>query len=79
MKMDSVKHPPFNQDIAEYFLDEAIFFFLAVAVYIFVFKKFGWVIDLFIFYFFLILIWLRSVFEADFHTDPKTKKFFLIG
>ena len=23
---------------------------------------------------FLILIWLRSVFEADFHTDPKAKK-----
>ena len=28
---------------------------------------------------FLILLWLRSVFEADFHTGPKTKQFFLIG
>ena len=36
-------------------------------------------LDLFIFYLFLILIWLRSVFEADFHTDPETKKIFLIG
>ena len=36
-------------------------------------------VDLFIFYLFLILIWLCSVFEADFHTDPETKKFFLIG
>ena len=28
---------------------------------------------------FLILLWLRSVFEADFHTGPKTKQFILIG
>ena len=34
----------------------------------------GCTIDLFIFYRFLILIWLRSVFEADFHTNLKTKK-----
>ena len=26
---------------------------------------------------FLILIWLRSVFEADFYTEPKTKTFFV--
>ena len=39
----------------------------------------GCIIDLFIFYLFLILIWLRSVFEAHFHTDPKTKKNFLFG
>ena len=26
----------------------------------------------------LILIWLRSVFEAHFHTDPKTKKKFCL-
>ena len=24
-------------------------------------------------------VMLRSVFEADFHTGPKTKQFFLIG
>ena len=28
---------------------------------------------------FLILLWLCSVFEADFYTGPKTKKFLLIG
>ena len=28
---------------------------------------------------FLMLIWLCSVFEADFHTEPKTKTFFLFG
>ena len=33
-------------------------------------------VDLFIFYLFLILIWLHIVFEADFHTDPETEKFF---
>ena len=29
-------------------------------------------VDLFIFLLFLIFIWLCIVFEADFHTDPKT-------
>ena len=33
-----------------------------------------WAVDLFIFQLFLLLIWLRSVFESDCHTDPKTKK-----
>ena len=36
-------------------------------------------LDLFIFELFLILIWLRSVFEADFYTDPKSRTFFCLG